>query len=212
MKVVFTVLLILLQSDSFTKFTYCVERSRGPFERQCVELNPAGKGQARMKRRGFDEIKVDVSLSAAARDRYLGIIAATNNLEGSVESYEAGLKNVADLGKKHLTLEMPSESPREKIFNYSVRKEVIDLGSFFDGIFNEEMISLEIDNAIQFDKLAIPKQLERVEADLKNNRIADPERLIPILDKIQADARLINYARARAVKMKEQILAKKVPR
>ena len=49
----------------------------------------------------------------------------------------------------------------------------------------------------------------RMLAMLESVRIADPERLIPLLDKIQSDTRLINYARARAGKLKEEIVSKK---
>jgi len=69
---------------------------------------------------------------------------------------------------------------------------------------------LEIETALRFDRLGIPKKIERIESDLKNNRIADPERLVPILDKILADQRIMNYARDHAGKMKEQILTKKL--
>jgi len=197
---------LLLQSGSFTRFTYCREMSRGPYELQCVELNPAGKGIVRFKRRGSDEIKVEVALSAVARDRFIADVDATNNLE-QASSYESQRK-VADLGKKRMILEMPS-GKREAEFNFSTRKEVNDLMNFFDGVINEETIGVDIDNAIQFDRLSIPKKIDQIENELKSNRIADPERLIPILDKIQSDQRLINYARARAGKMKEEILAKK---
>ena len=93
--------------------------------------------------------------------------------------------------------------------NFSTRKDATDLASFFDGIINEETIGFDIDTALQFERLSIPKRLDQIENELKSNRIADPERLIPILDKIQADQRLMNYARSKAGKMKEQILAKK---
>ena len=66
--------------------------------------------------------------------------------------------------------------------------------------------------ALRFDRLGVPKKIERIESDLKNNRIADPERLIPVLDKILSDQRIMNYARDHAGKMKEQILSKKLGR
>jgi hypothetical protein len=207
MKIVIALLFFLIQPDSFSKFTYCLESSRGLYERQCVELNPAGKGPVRLKRRNADELKVDVSLSTSARDRFLTLLAATRNLE-QAETYESGRK-VADLGRKRLTLELPSGERREADFNYSIRKEVIDLVSFFEGVTNQEMIGFDIDTALQFDRLSIPKHLERIERDLKSNRVADPERLVSILDKIRADQRIVNYARNQAGKMKEQILAKK---
>ena len=207
MKFVLAIALLFVRSDNFTHFTYCHETSRGLYELQCTELDPTGKGLVRFKRKGGDAIKVDMTLSPAARDRFAAILEATNNLD-QADSYESAHK-VADLGKKHITLELTSGIKREAEFNYSVRKEVNDLMNFCEGVINEEMIGFDIDNAIQYDRLSIPKRIDTIENELKNNRIADPERLIPILDKIQSDQRLINYARARALKMKEQILSKK---
>ncbi len=206
MKLVFGVLLLLVQSDTFNKLTYCKEMSRGPYESQCVELNSAGRGLVRFKRRGAEAIKTDIALSPSAKERFLAAVAATDNLE-QADSYESNRK-VADLGKKRLTMELPSGN-RDATYNYSVRPEVITLGNFFDGVINEETIAFEVDTMLQFDKLGIPKKLELIGNELKSNRIADPERLIPILEKIQADQRLVNYARAIAGKMKEEIAAKR---
>src|SRR5215510_2456062 len=101
-----TVLFLFVQAEPFTNFTYCKEKSPALYERQCVELNAAAEGVIRLKKRSADEIKVPVTLSPSTRDRFLAVIAATNNLDQS-ETYESGRK-VADLGKKHLTLETPS--------------------------------------------------------------------------------------------------------
>src|SRR4051794_26151460 len=103
MKLLALIVVLFLQSDSFLKFTYCKEFSRGLYELQCVDLDPAGKGVVRFKRRAADEIKVPVALSDPARDRFVAAVVATNNLEGA-DSYEAPRK-VADLGTKHYTLE-----------------------------------------------------------------------------------------------------------
>jgi|SRR5579884_2433400 len=207
MNLLLAIVLLFTGADSFSHFSYCHQMSRGLYELECVELDAAGKGIVQFKKKGADPIKLGVTLSPSARERLNALIDDTNDLE-QADTYESGRK-VADLGKKHFTLELTSGTKREAEFNYSVRKEVNDLVNFCDGIVNEEMIGFDIDNAIQYDRLSIPKRIESMENDLKNNRISDPERLIPILDKIQNDQRLINYARARAGKMKEQILAKK---
>jgi hypothetical protein len=206
MKFLIPVLLIFFQSDSFLKFSYCKETARGPYELQCVDLNPAGQGTVRFKRRSMDEISVAVVLSNSARDRFVMAVDATNHLEDA-DSYESPRK-VADLGRKHFTLETAS-GKREAEFNFTQKKEVNDLMNFFDGVINEEMVGFDIDNALQFDRLSIPKKLDQIDVQLKSNRFADPERLIPILEKIQADQRIMNYARDRAGKMKQEILMKK---
>src|SRR5262245_654041 len=206
MTLIITLVLLLFQSEPFSNFTYCKEKLNALYERQCVDLNYAGEGTVRLKKRSSDEMKVAEKLSPSARDRFLGVIAATNNLANG-ETYESGRK-VADLGKKHLTLKTATET-REAEFNFSVIKEVNDLVSFFEAMTNQEAMVFDIENALQFDRLSIPKWVERIENDIKRNAFADPERLIPLLDKIKADSRVINYSRDLAGKLKEQILTKK---
>jgi hypothetical protein len=193
----------LLAPQGFSRFSYCRNNSRGVYELQCVTLDAAGKGEVRFKRRGADEINVPVELSPVARDRYLSVIAATRNLE-QADSYESN-RRVADLGQKTLVLETP-EGRREATFNYSTRKDVTDLVAFFEGLVNQETLGFDIDTALQFERLSIPQRLEDIENELRARRISDPLRLVPVLEKIENDSRLVNFARTRASRLKEQIL------
>jgi hypothetical protein len=200
------VLLSFFPQDSFTRFTYCKESARGPYESQCVSLNPQGAGEARLKPRGDEELKIAFDLSAPGRDRFVALLAATNFLAAGAE-YESN-KRVADLGLKKLLLEMPS-GRREAVFNFSTLKEVTELGTFFDALINQETLLVDIDTALQFERLSIPKRLDQIENELKANRIADPQRLIPLLERIEKDQRLVNFARTRAGRLKQQLLASK---
>jgi len=194
--------LAVLRLTDFSSFTYCRENSRGLYELQCVQLDSTAKGEVKFKRRQADSVNVMIQLSPAAQERFIAALEATNYLAQG-DTYESGRK-VADLGRKRLTLELPS-GKREATFNYSDRKEVMDLAAFFDALINQETISFDLDNAIQFERLSIPKRLEQIENELKANRIGDPDRLIPMLEKIEADQRLMNYARTQASKIKKQI-------
>jgi hypothetical protein len=195
-----------LMLADFSSFTFCRENSRGPFETQCVQLDAAGKGEAKFKRRGADMIAAPLQLSPGALDRFNAVIAATGNLNGS-EKYESGRK-VADLGQKRLTLVTP-EGTKEATYNFSERKEVTELTSFFEALLNQQTIGFDLDNAIQFDRLSVPKRLDQIENELKSNRIADPEGLVKLLEKIESDQRVMNYARDHAGKIKRQIQTKK---
>ena len=62
---------------------------------------------------------------------------------------------------------------------------------------------------MQFERLSVPKRLEQLENEFKANRIADPERLIPVLEKIENDQQIVNYARTQAGRLKKQIQAPK---
>jgi hypothetical protein len=204
---IFSVILFsLLAVADFSSFTYCHENNRGPYELQCIQLDADAKGEVRFKRREAETVTEHISLSATARQRFLSLLAATNYLEHP-ETFESG-KKIADLGAKRLTIELPS-GKREGTFNFSLRKDVTELSNFFEGLLNQETLEFDITNAMQFERLSIPKRLEQMANELKANRISDPEGLIPVLEKIEANQQIMNYARSQAGKMKKDIETKK---
>ena len=69
------------------------------------------------------------------------------------------------------------------------------------------MLLLDIETALEFDRLGIPGRLDQIERDLGRDRLADAPRLIPMLERIAADARIVNYARTTATRLKEDIEA-----
>lgn len=169
---------------------------------QCIQLGPEAKGEVKFKRRQAEMVNVPIQLSAAAREKFLSLLAGTNYLEHP-ETFESGRK-IADLGAKHLTIELPA-GKREGTFNYSLRKDVSDLSTFFEGLINQETLGFDISSAMQFERLSIPKRLEQLANELKSNRITDPEGLIPLLEKVEADQQIMNYARNQAGKIKKEI-------
>jgi hypothetical protein len=200
--ILIAILLLVSPQQSFTKFSFCHDSSRGPYESQCIDLDSQGVGEARLKMRGGDETKAPVTLSDSGRNRFIALLAATDFLANAA-NYESG-KKVADLGLKKLVLETPS-GRREGTFNFSTIKEVTELATFFDALLNQEVLLQDIDTALRFDRLSIPKRLDQIEAELRANRIGDPPRLAPILEKIEADGRLVNFARTRAGRIKQQL-------
>jgi hypothetical protein len=149
-----------------------------------------------------------LQLSETARQKFVTLLSATNYLENP-ETFESGRK-IADLGAKRLSIELPS-GKREGTFNFSLRKDISDLSTFFEALINQETLSFDITNAIQFERLSIPKRLEQIEKEIQSNRIADPERLIPLLERIEKDQQIMNYARTNAGKIKKQIQTAKKP-
>ena len=198
--------ILLLTLADFSSFSYCHENTRGPYEMQCIQLDAAAKGDIKFKRRQADNVELPFELSPSAREKFLSLLAATNYLENP-ETFESG-KKIADLGKKRLTVEVPS-GKREGTFNYSLRKDITDLSTFFENLINQETLSFDIVTAMQFERLSVPKRLEQLENEFKANRIADPERLIPVLEKIENDQQIVNYARTQAGRLKKQIQAPK---
>ena len=197
-----SVLVSLFLLADFSTFTYCHDNTRGPYETQCLRLDAAAKGEIPFKRRQAETVILPMQLSAAAREKFMSLLAATNYLDHP-ETFESGRK-IADLGAKRLSIELPS-GRREGTFNFSLRKDITDLSTFFEALLNQETLGFDITNAIKFERLSIPKRLEQIENELRSNRIADPEGLIPLLEKIEKDPQIINYARTQAGKLKKQI-------
>ena len=200
-----TAVFALFLLADFTSFTYCHQNARGPFELQCIQLDPNAKGEVKFKRREAETVTLPLQLSDAARDKFTALLSSTN--WEHPETFESGRK-IADLGAKRLTLETAA-GKREATFNYSLRKDVTELSAFFEGLINQETLGFDLQNAMNFEKLSIPKRLEFVQNELKSNRIADPEGLIPLLEKIEGDQQIMNYARTQAGKIKKQIQEKR---
>ena len=202
----FLLLAALLPQQTFNRFVYCREFPSGVFEKQCLDLKPDGTGQSRFKRRGSEEASSVLTLSSNGREKFLSVVAATRNLADR-EKYESKRK-VANLGRKHITLEMGSET-REAEFNYSDLKEVNTLTTFFDGLINQQVLISDLEMALQYERLSIPERLDQLEGEIKIGRIADPQSLIPVLDKIVQNERVVDYARNHAQQLKSQLLISK---
>lgn len=200
---IFLVLLFVIQPQSdFTNFSYCVENARGPWQIRCVELDSAGKGRFNLTPRGAKQVDSVVELSTEVAEEFIDLLAATNYL-ASGDRYESN-RNVADLGTKKLSLQGPM-GLREAEFNFSTLREVKRLVVFFDNLIMQELMMFDIDIALQFDRLAIPKKLGLMERQLRAKRFTDEKRLIPVLERIESDRRLVNFAREIATRLRREI-------
>jgi hypothetical protein len=195
-------LLLTTPAETFTQFTYCRAAPSGPFESLCIQLNPSGDGETQFKRREGDDLKFGIMLSPGGTSQFLDLLAGTKYL-ANANSYESK-KKVANLGMKHLTLEM-SAVRREAKFNYSEMKDVGALVDYFEALIALETMAVDLGWAVQFDRLGVPDRLDRLESFVKAGRIADPKSLIAVLDVVSSDEHIVNYARAHARALKDKI-------
>jgi hypothetical protein len=198
-------------SGAFTRFLYCHDYSRGAYESQCVELNPDGIGVVRFKlrdeTRATEEYEGKLALSAPALGRFSSALAATRHLADGAR-YESSKKNIGDLGKKRLAVDLPT-GRREAVFNYSEIKEVRALAEFLDNLIEEEATLFALDAAQKYQRLAIPEKLDRIADLVATGRIVDPERVASALDRLQADARVLDSARDLARQIRTKLLKTK---
>ena len=151
-----------------------------------------------------DTEDVELQLSASGTRKYLELLMAADYL-AEADTYDSG-REVLSLGLKTMTLEGPA-GRREAAFYLATPREASELAAFFDRLITQQMLLLDIESALQFDLLGIPERLDQIERDLGRDRLADAAGLIPMLERIGADSRVVNYARTTATRLKEEIEA-----
>ncbi|MGH9428831.1 MAG: hypothetical protein ACRD2L_21300 [Terriglobia bacterium] len=190
------------QTDSGTRFSWRKDNSRGLLEFYGVELNSNGNGQSCFKKRNEDEIKLPVTLRASAIETLRALFQKANFLDESRDFVSQ--RRVADMGSKTIRLEAGSKQ-REVVYNYTEDRALQEITNFFENLSQQERALFEMNLALKYDRLGIPKKLDELDRNLNANRIIAPERFTPVLEKIYADQTLMNLARKEAKKLLARI-------
>lgn len=106
-------------------------------------------------------------------------------------------KKVADLGRKTFVYESGGRQNRVE-FNYTKRKEARELSELFEKIAAVQQHISALEYAIKYDHLSLPKELQQISLDLEKNALADPELMVPALERIARNRRFLNLAQVRA--------------
>lgn len=163
-----------------------------------MELDGSGNGKFEYKPRESENIAVDLELSPVTVNALLFLFVRADFLNENKDF--VSLRKVADMGMKTIRFEMDSRK-REVSFNYTEDRGVQQIVSFFENLCQQERILFEIELALKYDRLGIPKKLDELGRDLSSNRIVAPERFTTVLDRIYQDESLMNYARVEARKL-----------
>jgi hypothetical protein len=190
------------QTESGSRFFWKKENSRGVLESYGVELNSNGSGQFYYKKRNEDEIKQTVTLRASAIEILRALFQKADFLDESREFVSQ--RKVADMGSKTVRFETGSKR-REVVYNYTEDRTLQEITNFFENLCQQERALFEMDLALKYDRLGIPKKLDELDSSLNAKRIVAPERFTPVLEKIYADETLMHLARKEAKKLLARI-------
>ena len=113
-------------------------------------------------------------------------------------------RRIANLGQKTFSYEKGGES-YSVAFNYTLNGSANQLSAIFEGLEREELDLSDMQRTMRYDHLGANDVLLRVQSDIQNKLIPEPEALLPLLDQIGADEDLIDIARQRARALAEQI-------
>ena len=113
-------------------------------------------------------------------------------------------RRIADLGQKTFRYQNGSEN-FQVTFNYTLNSSANQLLAIFDGLQRQELDLSDMRRAMRYDHLGIDDVMRRVQRDLKNKLLPEPDALLETLDQIAANTDLVDIARQRARSLAEQI-------
>jgi hypothetical protein len=113
-------------------------------------------------------------------------------------------RKIANLGQKTFRFERGSEA-HEVSFNYTVNSAATQLLNFFEGLSRQQEHMNTLERRVRYDRLGVNEALLRFEIDLNRKILPEPERLVPVLERIANDARMIEMTRHRARGLVERI-------
>lgn len=116
-------------------------------------------------------------------------------------------RRIADLGQKTFTYKKGAEV-HEVTFNYTLNNPAQQLLAIFEGLQRQELDVSDMERVMRYDHLGIADVITRVQSDVKDKLIPEPDALLPALDQVAADSDLMDMSRQRARAIAELIRQK----
>jgi len=186
------------EANEASRYSWKKVQSMGAYPFSVIELDQMGAGKFRFQKAESDLVTIDFQIrrSTLASIHNLFLQMDFLNEAKNFTSY----RKVADLGTKTIRFENGLKS-REVTFNYTEDRTLQEINDFFENLAQQERYLFDIELALKYDKLGIPRKLDDLEHEFYAKRIVAPERFKPILEKIRDDESLLNLARKEARKL-----------
>jgi len=184
------------------KFAWHKAIQTGSIEFYSLELDDKGRGRFSFKKREEDALELDFALKPAKVEVLLSYFVRADFLNETKNFVSP--RKVADMGLKTIRFESGTRK-REVTFNYTEDRALQEIVDFFENLCQQEKALFEMNLALKYDRLGIPKKLDELERSLTAKRIVDPERFGPVLEKIYQDESLMNLARTEPKKILSRI-------
>jgi hypothetical protein len=159
-----------------------------------IKINQAGSGSYDIRQLDEDANPQPFEVSAPLAQRIFALAAKLNNFQNvDLEVH----RRLANLGAKTLLYEKGSEK-HETDFNYTLDDTATQLVNIFEGLARQTTDLSDLVRTMRYDHLGVNDVLLQIERDYNNKLLPEPERLLPTLDQLAADDKLIDLARSRA--------------
>jgi len=144
-----------------------------------------------------DSFHFDFTIGSSTRTRIFDLAKRAHYFEGDVDSKKRG---VASTGSKTLKY-ADAQRSTQATYNYSRIPAVQDLTDLLQKLSTTLEFGRRLEYDHHYQKLALDEELKRMEAMSKQNGLEELSAVSPILQKIAADASVINPVRVRAQRL-----------
>lgn len=133
-------------------------------------------------------------ISAQLRAKIFGYAAELHHFQGLDLDVH---RKIAYLGEKTFRWEQGSQK-FETRFNYTLNSPATQLLLIFEGLARQQEHYVVLSRRMKYDRLGINDALLQLESDLNRALLPEPSRLLPLLDQISSDTKIVEIARQRA--------------
>jgi hypothetical protein len=168
-----------------------------------IKVEKDGAGSYDIRQLSEDADPQPLQIGAAVREKIFDLAAQLHNFAGLDLDVH---RRIADLGEKTFRYENDG-AVQETHFNYTINHEASQLLMIFEGLARQQQDQTAIEQKLRYDRLGVNDALVQFEADLSQRTLPEPERLLPVLDRVAADTKLVDVARQRARALAERIRA-----
>jgi len=141
-----------------------------------------------------DPASAPFQVSAALRAKMFGYAAELHHFQGQDLDVH---RKIANLGAKTFHWEKGSQKFETK-FNYTLNPAATQLLQIFEGLARQQEHFVLLTRRMKYDRLGVNDGLLQLESDFNRGLLPEPSRLVPLLDQIAGDSRVVEIARQRA--------------
>jgi hypothetical protein len=166
-----------------------------------IKIGDGGTASYDIRQLSEDPDPQPFEVGDAVRTRIFELAGELHNFEGLDLDVH---RRIADLGEKTLRYEKGGEV-HETRYNYTLNRSAQQLALIFEGLFQQQRDFTLLQQRLKYDRLGVNDALHQFEDDLGQRTLPEPERLLPVLDRIAADSRVVEVARQLARALAERI-------
>ncbi len=166
-----------------------------------IKVNQDGSGTYDIRQLDDTASPQPMQIGPALAHKMFGLAAELHNFDGVDLDVH---RRIADLGQKTFSYQKGSEK-FQVTFNYTLNSTANQLLAVFNGLQRQELDLSDMVRTMRYDHLGVNDVMTRVQSDIRNKLLPEPEALLPTLDELAANDELVDIARQRARAIAEQI-------